>query len=366
MIGIAVLILLGAHLLILISILLSKTVSKDILTSESFTLSKVSVLVAARNESDNIGRCMEALVALNYPAGLIQVLIGDDDSSDNTGQIIEEYAAKYPQIRKINIRPGSGNLRAKANVLAQLADMASGDYIFITDADCAVGTEWIRTMLPRLQGKSIVLTGTTITADHSTFFTGWQCCDWLYLCRLLNFFSRNFGPVSAIGNNMSFRRADYEAIGGYANVPFSVTEDFALTKAFAAQGIPMEQLFRPEAVVISEPCLTMPEFLHQRRRWISGGWGMPWIIIGLMMIYTSFLPALVCLAFTQFGYLCLPVLLFKLILDLIILRQSSQKTDVPLPSSQYLYSLYSMWINFRLIVYSFTQRQVIWKGRKFS
>ncbi len=38
-------------------------------------------------------------------------------------------------------------------------------------------------------------------------------------------------PLSAIGNNMSYRKSAYLEVGGYEKIPFSVTEDFQLLMA---------------------------------------------------------------------------------------------------------------------------------------
>jgi len=52
------------------------------------TFPMVSILVPARNEEKNIARCVQSLLALNYPS--FEVLVLDDQSSDNTRAILEK------------------------------------------------------------------------------------------------------------------------------------------------------------------------------------------------------------------------------------------------------------------------------------
>src|SRR5665213_2791958 len=54
----------------------------------------ISVIVPARNERENIGACIASVLAQQYPAGLLEVIVVDDHSEDGTGDIVKEYAGK--------------------------------------------------------------------------------------------------------------------------------------------------------------------------------------------------------------------------------------------------------------------------------
>ena len=55
----------------------------------------VSVIVAARNEEDNIGNLLEDLTEQSYPQEKLEIIISDDRSTDRTGEIIDNYTNKY-------------------------------------------------------------------------------------------------------------------------------------------------------------------------------------------------------------------------------------------------------------------------------
>src|SRR5262252_9088191 len=57
-------------------------------------LPSVSVLVAAYNEADCIGHRIENLLAQDYPAEKLEILIGSDASTDETDAIVQRYAAR--------------------------------------------------------------------------------------------------------------------------------------------------------------------------------------------------------------------------------------------------------------------------------
>ena len=66
---------------------------------------KVSVLLAVRNEEQNIERCLTALAKQEYSN--IEVWIGDDMSTDKTAFLVQEFCAKYPHFHYFLIQKSS-------------------------------------------------------------------------------------------------------------------------------------------------------------------------------------------------------------------------------------------------------------------
>src|SRR5688500_16500564 len=58
---------------------------------------RVSILVPARNEEQNIRQCLESLAQQDYPN--YEILVLDDQSTDNTLAQIQELAAHHPVIQ---------------------------------------------------------------------------------------------------------------------------------------------------------------------------------------------------------------------------------------------------------------------------
>jgi chlorobactene glucosyltransferase len=57
-------------------------------TNDPFIYLFVSVVVPARNEQDNIERCILSFLAQNYPN--FEVIVIDDNSTDDTLKIMKE------------------------------------------------------------------------------------------------------------------------------------------------------------------------------------------------------------------------------------------------------------------------------------
>ena len=110
-------------------------------------LATISILLAVRNESENIIACLQSLEILEYPKTQLEILIGNDNSEDDTEQLIQDFIANKPYFKLFTITQNLNNLQGKANVLAQLANKAEGKWLFFTDADMKLPKKWIQNMI---------------------------------------------------------------------------------------------------------------------------------------------------------------------------------------------------------------------------
>ena len=56
-------------------------------------LPTATVIVAARNEEENILRCLKSLDMIVYDKNKLEIILVDDKSTDKTGKIIDEFIA---------------------------------------------------------------------------------------------------------------------------------------------------------------------------------------------------------------------------------------------------------------------------------
>ncbi len=235
----------------------------------------VSVIVAARNEEENIGRCLDSMVRLTYPADLLEVLIVDDRSTDRTRSIALEYADRHPHIRVIVVEQGSGQLRGKTNAVAQGIEASRGEILLFTDADCVVPPGWVEETVKYYDSSEVGLVAGFTALQARNWFGFMQTVDWFCLFSVAAATVRLHFPVTAVGNNLSVRRTAYDMTGGFAKIPFSVTEDYALFHAVTAT-TPFRARFPldPSTLVTSIACSSFRQLHHQKKRWFTGGKGM--------------------------------------------------------------------------------------------
>lgn len=97
---------------------------------------KVSIVVAVYNLEEYLPRCLDALV--NQTLQEIEILCVDDGSTDSAPQIVDEYAAKYPDKIKAFHKPNGGEFTTRNYGL----ERATGEYVTFVDTDDYVEPDW--------------------------------------------------------------------------------------------------------------------------------------------------------------------------------------------------------------------------------
>ncbi|HUI28779.1 MAG TPA: glycosyltransferase [Candidatus Acidoferrales bacterium] len=232
---------------------------------------KVSVVVAAKDEEKNLPACLNSLVGLQYPRDKLEIIIVNDQSTDATPSLIDKMSRDFGYVRRVDAK-GSSALRGKPNALSQGIENATGEFIFLTDADCVVPPTWITETLKYFDGDTGIVGGVTLISKTSKPIYGIQALDWDFLLTVGAGAATIGKPIACLGNNLVVRKKAYDEIGGYKNIKFSVTEDFALLKAIARSGkwsycYPMEK----STLVETLPVESFREVFSQRKRWATGG-----------------------------------------------------------------------------------------------
>ncbi|MEM9695738.1 MAG: glycosyltransferase family 2 protein [Myxococcota bacterium] len=92
----------------------------------------VSVVLAAHDEADNIGRKLDNLLELDYPPDKLEIIVVSDGSSDGTDDIVQRYVseADAPSVLLSRNEEAAG----KAMALNLGVARATGDVILFCDA----------------------------------------------------------------------------------------------------------------------------------------------------------------------------------------------------------------------------------------
>ena len=98
----------------------------------------VSVIVPAFDAERFLGEALDGVLAQDYPADRVEVIVVDDGSTDATPQIAARYAAADDRIRVVH-RPNGGQVAATNTAL----EHATGELIALLDADDV----WVRDKL---------------------------------------------------------------------------------------------------------------------------------------------------------------------------------------------------------------------------
>lgn len=237
----------------------------------------VSVVVAARNEQQNIGSLLADLVGQTYPIELYDIIVVNDESEDRTGEIIDKYACLYQNIKHIRAKPISASgLVAKKNALNQGIQQSNAEIILSIDADCHVKSTWIETMVSYFTDDVGMVVGFSQLGDkekHYSLFEKLQALDFLSLMAAAQGSSNLGWPLAASGQNIAYRKKAFDAVDGFDKIKRRISGDDVLLLQLIRKFTCWKIKFAPssDAFNWTEPEKTLKSFLNQRKRWASNG-----------------------------------------------------------------------------------------------
>ena len=103
---------------------------------------RVAVFVPAHNEEHVIRESLEALLASEYPADRLEIIPVNDRSTDRTREIVDEYAARFPdRVRPFHRTEG---MAGKAAALRDAYPLSDAEVHLVFDADYIPGPRVIQ------------------------------------------------------------------------------------------------------------------------------------------------------------------------------------------------------------------------------
>jgi len=335
-------------------------------STNSESIPFVSVIVAARNEEDNIANCLNSILNNKYSKDKFEVIVVNDDSSDDTENRIIDIQKIFPNLILLNSRNyHKTNLKGKIRALSYGIESSNGEIIMMTDADCLISENWIQSTINYFDINTGLVCGITKIDKRKSFFSIIQSLDWIFLQSIATSSSGINVPLSCIGNNLSVRKSVYEEIGGYENIAFSVTEDLALLRTINKIGkYKIKYPIDNKCVVETAPCKSFKELYNQKRRWFRGGLGIS--LLGYILGFELFLMNTILL--TGFFWMNLKLysilIIIKAISELLIMLPLNYEIRIKnifyyFPFFEIYFAIYGLSLPFTFI----TNRKIFWKER---
>lgn len=249
----------------------------------------VSVVVAARNEEHQIGACLAALLAQDYPRARLQIIVVDDRSQDATAAIVANVAAAHPHVELLRVTACPANWSPKKHAIATGVSRARGELILCTDADCVPPPSWVAGVVSYFTpGVGLVAGFSPLShGPHSRLLAHLLEMDDLALACVA---AGSIGvgvPLTCSGANLAYRREVYRQVGGFSGVEhlLSGDDDLFLHKV-RATGWQVRYARDLGTFVRSAGPRSLRQFRHQRTRHASKGFFYaPWMTTLLILIY---------------------------------------------------------------------------------
>jgi cellulose synthase/poly-beta-1,6-N-acetylglucosamine synthase-like glycosyltransferase len=202
---------------------------------------RVSLLIPARDEAENLRRTLPRLLVLEYPR--LEILLLDDRSEDGTAFVARSVAADAGVPLRVmqGTEPPRGWV-GKNWACHQLAAAATGEVLVFCDADVEAAPSAVRATVAAMEAHR----AGALTALPRQILDGWaQAAVVPVVAQLpvlallpLRLIPLVRAPSLSMANGqwLAFTRAAYEASGGHASVRSDVLEDVALGRRLKTSG----------------------------------------------------------------------------------------------------------------------------------
>ena len=200
----------------------------------------LSVVVPARDERRNIGRCVRSLLASTYPR--LEVIVVDDHSADATADAARDAGGDDPRLRVIANPDLPAGWFGKQWACANGARAARGELLLFTDADTWHAPELHARAVNALFRRDAALLTVAGRQELGGF---WERAVQPQVFAIIG---GRYGGTERInrsprvrdkianGQFLLMRRDAYERLDGHAAVRHTVVEDLALAQHWFQRG----------------------------------------------------------------------------------------------------------------------------------
>jgi glycosyltransferase involved in cell wall biosynthesis len=218
----------------------------------------VSLIVAAHNEDSVIERRLENLLALDYPADQLEIVVASDESTDRTDELVEAVAAHEPRVRLLRC-PRGGKVAAQNRAVRE----TRGEILAFSDANAQWRPDALRKLVRNFADPEVAYAcgGHFYEAADGTNREGtyWRFEAWLRRNEsALGSITGGIGPIYSV------RRSDY------VDVDPRFGHDLALPYLMVQRG--RRAIFEPEAAAWEKPSRNIGDEYRRKVRMFEHCW----------------------------------------------------------------------------------------------
>jgi glycosyltransferase involved in cell wall biosynthesis len=233
-------------------------------------LEPVSVIIAARNEFDNLQKNLISILEQDYPE--FEVVVVNDCSWDGSQAWLEELQRSQPRLKISQIIEQEKYPTGKKFAVTMGIKAAKHELLLFTDADCEPASDqWIRNMHSRFTpGKDIVL-GFSPYRKTKGFLNQFIRFETLITAQFYFSMALRNNPFMGVGRNLAYRKDLFFKHKGFASHQhiMSGDDDLFINQAATTTNVAIE--FDSASFVNTEAKTTFDSWSNQKSRHMTTG-----------------------------------------------------------------------------------------------
>ncbi|SMO84907.1 Glycosyltransferase, catalytic subunit of cellulose synthase and poly-beta-1,6-N-acetylglucosamine synthase [Saccharicrinis carchari] len=237
--------------------------------AKDFAYPPFSIIICARNESQNLLRNLPAVLQQDYPASF-EVVVVNDASVDDSAEVLTRLKTKYNHLYSTHIPYDEKFRHGKKLALTIGVRAAKHEHLLFTDADCEpAGKYWLKTMAQGFSdGKELVL-GVGAHKKEKGFINLWQRYDTFQIAVQYLSFALRGVPYMGVGRNIAYKKSLFLKNGGFRKHQHMLSGDDDLFVRDTATRHNVAIVCDPQSFTFSESVKNFTEWKHQKRRHLT-------------------------------------------------------------------------------------------------
>ena len=233
-------------------------------------LKPVSIIIAARNEDQNLLEFLPKIFEQDYPK--FEVIVVNDRSWDKSIDILQAFAIKHNNLHIVEVPDLEKDGFAKKFALTLGIKAAKHELMLFIDADCYPNSKkWLKEMASRHTGSKNLILGASPYAREKgvlnkiiRFDAGQIAIQYLSL-------AKSGIPYMGVGRNLSYTQELYDSVRGFKSHYYIPSGDDDLFVNEAGTKTNTAVVFSKEAITISIPKKNFTDWWYQKKRHLTTG-----------------------------------------------------------------------------------------------
>jgi cellulose synthase/poly-beta-1,6-N-acetylglucosamine synthase-like glycosyltransferase len=225
------------------------------------TYPSVTVIVPCWNEEATIGGTIDSLLALDYPADKVQIILVDDGSTDNTWHVMQHYIG-HPQITAFTKENGGKHTAMNLGI-----SKTTTEFVGCLDADSFVDPQALKRIMTYFENKEVMAVAPAIIVTKpKNLIQRIQKIEYNWAIYTKKMLGLNNAIHVAPGPFSIFKTEVFAKIGNFRSA--HNTEDMEIAYRMQANHMKIEHA--NDAFVYTVTPNTVKKLYKQRLRWIYG------------------------------------------------------------------------------------------------
>lgn len=327
----------------------------------------VSIVICARNESENLTNNLPLILEQDYPS--FEVIVVNDCSDDESQDILEKLGEKYPKLKITQIKKDEKFTHGKKLALTIGIKAAKNEWLLLTDADCTpVNNKWLASMQRNFSEKNEIVLGYGAYKAEKGLLNKFIRFDTFFIALQYLSFAMAKVPYMGVGRNLAYRKSLFLKNKGFASHAHIISgdDDIFVNEVANTKNTAVE--LSKDSITESIPKKTFKQWIFQKRRHFVSSYKYKFshkALLGTEIFsrVTFYISVILLLSLPHTWIIGLSALFLRLLVQLIVFNQAlKQLNEKKLLGLSFAFDIFIPLLNiFLYTVNIFNSKQHKWK-----